>query len=182
MCGYFLLSGFSVKVAFTDIPKAGNRYEISDDAWFPESELYRIAPVQAELVLNRKGDNQVVVQGFLRTGVRLACDRCLADYDFPVDADFHLVLEVPTDESWHIKELECSGTDLDTVLLSEPVVDFWDILRQQLYLSLPDKLICSPQCRGLCPICGIDLNTGECSCVPEIKESPFAVLAALKKK
>jgi len=182
MCGCFLLSRVSVKIAFTDISKAGNRYEISDDAWFPESELHRISPVQADLVLNRKGDNQVEVQGFLRTGVQLACDRCLADYDFPVDVDFHLVQEVPTDESWHIKELECSGTDLDTVLLSEPVVDCWDIFRQQLYLSLPEKLICSPQCRGLCPTCGIDLNTGECSCVPEIKESPFAVLAALKKK
>ena len=60
----FFTAGFRVKVAFTDIPKAGNRYEISDDAWFPESELYRIAPVQAELVLNRKGDNQAVGSGF----------------------------------------------------------------------------------------------------------------------
>ncbi|MEA2114412.1 MAG: DUF177 domain-containing protein [Thermodesulfobacteriota bacterium] len=182
MCGYFLLSGFSVKVAFQDICKSGNRYEVSDDSWFSESELYRIALVQAELILKPKGDSRVEVQGFLRTGVRLACDRCLADYDFPVDVNFHLVLEVPADENWHLKELECSGTDLDTVLLSEPVVDCWDILRQQLYLSLPDKQLCSMQCRGLCPVCGIDLNTGGCPCVPEQKESPFAVLAALKKK
>lgn len=171
-----------MKVAFKDISKTGNRYEISDDAWFPESEMHRIAPVQAELVLNRKGDSRVEVQGFLRTGVLLACDRCLADYDFSVAVDFHLLLEVPAEENWHIKELECSGTDLDTVLQSEPVVDCWDILRQQLYLSLPDKLICSHQCKGLCPKCGIDLNTGDCSCVSEEKESPFSVLAALKKK
>ena len=171
-----------MKVAFTDISKAGNRYEIHDDAWFPEPELHRIAPVQAELALNRKGDSRVEVEGFLHTGVRLVCDRCLADYDFAVDVNFHLILEVPAEESWHIKELECSGTDLDTVLLREPVVDFWDILRQQLYLSLPDKLICSPECKGLCPRCGLDLNIGDCSCVTETKESPFAVLAALKKK
>jgi uncharacterized protein len=171
-----------VKVAFTDICKTGNRYEISDDAWFPESELHRIAPVQAELVLNPKGDSRVEVRGSLRTGVLLACDRCLADYDFTVNVNFHLVLEVPAEESWHIKELECSGTDLDTVLLTESVVDCWDVLRQQLYLSLPDKFIWSLQCNGLCPKCGIDLNTGDCSCVPEVKESPFAVLAALKKK
>ncbi len=177
-----LLSGFSVKVAFKDFSKAGNRYEISDAAWFPESELYRTAPVRAELILNRKGDSRVEVQGFLRTGVRLACDRCLADYDFSVDVSFHLVLEVPAEESWSIRELECTGTDLDTVLLTEPVVDCWDILRQQLFLSLPDKLICSTQCKGLCPKCGVDLNTGSCTCVPEKKESPFAVLEVLKKK
>lgn len=171
-----------MKVAFSDISKAGNRYEINDDSWFPEPELHRIAPVQAELVLNRKGDSRVEVKGVLRTGVRLACDRCLVDYDFAVDVNFHLVLEVPAEENWHIKELECTGVDLDTVLLRVPVVDFWDILRQQLYLSLPDKLICSPECKGLCPKCGLDLNTGDCSCVTEAKDSPFAILAALKKK
>ena len=70
-----------MKVAFSDISKAGNRYEINDDSWFPEPELHRIAPVQAELALNRKGDSRVEAEGFLRTGVRLVCDRCLADYD-----------------------------------------------------------------------------------------------------
>jgi len=177
----FLLPDNSVKIAFTDISKAGNRYEINDDAWFPEPDLHRSAPVRAELVLNRKGDSRIEVQGSLRTGAGLVCDRCLADYDFAVDVKFHLVLEVPSEESWHIKELECSGADLDTVLLTEPVVDFGDILRQQLYLSLPDKLVCSPECKGLCPKCGLDLNTGDCSCVTEAKESPFAVLAKLKK-
>ncbi len=171
-----------MKVAFTDISKAGNRYEISDDAWFPEPELTRCAPVQAELALNRKGDSKVEVQGSLRTAAQLVCDRCLGNYCFPVAVDFHLVLEVPAEESWHVKELECTGADLDTVMLTEPVVDFSDILRQQLYLSLPDKLICSAACRGLCPQCGLDLNTGDCSCVAEVKESPFAVLAKLNKK
>ena len=92
------------------------------------------------------------------------------------------MLEVPSEEKWHIKDLECSGDDLDTILLREPVVDFWDILRQQLYLSLPEKLICSTDCKGLCPECGVDLNSGSCSCVREEKESPFSVLAKLKKK
>jgi uncharacterized protein len=171
-----------MKIAFADILKTGNHYEINDDAWFPEPELPRIAPVQAEVVLNRKGDSRVEIQGVLRTGTRLVCDRCLADYDFAVDVNFHLLLEVQSEESWNVKELECSGADLDTVLLMEPVVDLWDILRQQLYLSLPDKFICSPKCRGLCAQCGLDLNRGECSCVAEAKESPFAVLAMLNKK
>jgi uncharacterized protein len=171
-----------VNITFAEISKAGNRYEIIDDTWFPETELYRNAPVRAELVLNRKGDSRVEVRGLLRTGVQLVCDRCLTDYNFTVDVDFHLILEVVTEERWNLKELECSKTDLDTVLLQKPVVDIPDILRQQLYLSLPDKLICSPECKGLCPVCGLDLNTGKCSCVSEVKESPFAVLAKLKIK
>lgn len=171
-----------MKIAFAEIPRTGNRYIINDDTWFPEPELRRTAPVQAELVLNRKGEDRVEVQGVLHTGTRLVCDRCLVDYDFAVDVDFHLLLEIQPDENWNLKELECSEADLDTVLLTEPVVDLGDILRQQLYLSLPDKFICSPKCRGLCPQCGLDLNTGDCSCVAETKESPFAVLAMLNKK
>jgi uncharacterized protein len=169
-----------MKIAFADISNAGNRYEIQDDAWFPEPDLQRIGPVRAELSLNRKGDSRVEVCGELHTQVRLACDRCLADYPYAVDVDFHLVLEVPSAATWQIKELECSSADLDTILLQEPVVDFGDILRQQLYLSLPDKLICTAACKGLCPKCGRDLNTGVCSCEVETKESPFAVLAKLK--
>jgi uncharacterized protein len=170
-----------VKVAFTDISKAGNRYSINDDTWFPETEFRRIAPVSAELALNRKGDSRVEVQGFLSSKVQLVCDRCLGGYDFAVDVKFHLVLEVATEESWQIKDLECSSTDLDIIQLVEPEVDFGDILRQQLYLSLPDKRICSEDCKGLCSQCGGDLNKADCGCTKEIKISPFAVLAALKK-
>ena len=171
-----------MKVAFTDISKAGNRYEITDTAWFPETELRRVAPVSAELALNRKGDSRVEVKGFLRSRVEIVCDRCIGRYDFPVNVNFHLVLEVPTDESWHVKELECTGSDLDIIQLVEPEVDFGNILRQQLYLSLPDKRICSKDCRGLCTQCGADLNANDCGCVKEVRESPFAALAALNKK
>ena len=171
-----------MKVAFADISKNGNQYEIHDDSWFPAEEIHRNLAVEAELTLKRKGSNRVEVQGFLRTGARLKCDRCLADYDFSVDVTYHLILEVPAEERWHLKELECSGQDLDTVLLLEPVVDFGDILRQQLYLSLPDKRLCSQECKGLCPVCGVDLNRSTCSCVHEVSTSPFAQLAALKKR
>ena len=57
-----------MKVAFADISRAGSSYEIHDDAWFPDQELERTAPVQAVLALSRKGDSRVEVQGLLRTG------------------------------------------------------------------------------------------------------------------
>ncbi len=169
------------QVQFTDISHAGNRYEISENSWLPQHELKRIAPVAAEINLSRKGNSRVEVHGFLKTVIALVCDRCLADYGFQVDVVFHLILDAASDESWQVKELECSNTDLDTVLLDRPVVDLKEILRQQLYLSLPEKLICSKKCKGLCSHCGTDLNNTQCSCVSEEKASPFAVLAKLKK-
>jgi uncharacterized protein len=172
----------SVNVPFAEIPKTGSHYVISDDAWLRETGLLRIAPVVAELNLRGKGESRAEIEGFLRTAVRLTCDRCLVDYDFAVDAAFHLVLEVPDEADWKVKEIECTAADFDVVQLDEPIADLEDILRQQLYLSLPIKQVCLPNCKGLCPHCGADLNSNSCACLSEIKNSPFAALAALKKK
>jgi uncharacterized protein len=68
------------------------------------------------------------------------------------------------------------------VHLTEPFVDVVDLLRQQVYLSLPVKQICSHDCKGLCPQCGLDLNREACICPQNVQSSPFAVLAALQKK
>lgn len=171
-----------MKVPFAEIPKTGSHYTVSDDAWLVETDLLRTAPVEAALNLQAKGESRAEVEGFLRTAVRLTCDRCLNDYDVPVDTSFQLVLEVSDAANWKVKELECTAADFDVVQLDEPIADLEDILRQQLYLSLPIKQVCSPDCQGLCPHCGADLNSGGCTCSSEVKNSPFAALAALKKK
>ena len=171
-----------MKIAFTDICRTGNRYNVTDDAWFPAQELERNSPVRADIALNRQGESRVAVRGRLQTGVRLVCDRCLVEYAFAVDVAFHLILEVPGEGSRQVREMECSATDLDTVQLARPVADLNEILRQQLFLSLPGKYLCCSDCRGLCSNCGADLNTTGCTCGQEAVNSPFAVLASLKGK
>lgn len=172
-----------MKIAFKDICKTGNRYDITDDSWFPADKVERSKDVHAEVSLKRKGEERVDASGYLHTGVILTCDRCLASYDYEIKSRFHLILEVPTDDSWHVRELELTDNEgLDSVQLEAPLVDLDDILRQQLFLSLPEKALCSVGCKGLCVTCGIDLNTAGCSCEQDKGISPFAVLAGLKKQ
>jgi uncharacterized protein len=121
------------------------------------------------------------VRGDLNVGVLLACDRCLADYSFPAQSTFHYILDRESEENSHLKELECTRDHLDIIQVDDPVVDIPDLLRQQLYFVLPEKKICSAQCKGLCMQCGINRNTGECFCTDEASNSPFAVLASLRK-
>lgn len=128
-----------MKVQFTDISIVGNRYAITDDDWLAQTDLQKNAPVHAELTLTRKTDRRVEVRGNLDTELLLACDRCLTDYCFAVQVAFHYILDVESEESGHIKELECTRAYLDIIQVDEPVVDIPDLLRQQLYLVLPEK-------------------------------------------
>ncbi|MCI5127310.1 MAG: DUF177 domain-containing protein [Candidatus Electrothrix sp. AUS3] len=175
------MSGSKMKVQFTDISRVGNYYTITDDNWLTQTGYQKSAPVRAKLTLIRKNDTRVEVCGSLDAGVLLACDRCLADYSFVVQSSFHYILDVASQESSHIKEIECTRASLDIIQVEEPVVDIADLLRQQLYLAIPEKKICFQECKGLCPQCGTDLNSNECSCATETGNSPFAVLASLKK-
>ena len=170
-----------MKVQFTDISSAGNQYTITKDSWPAETDFRKNGPVYAELSLTRKSDTRVEVRGKVDVEVVLVCDRCLDDYNFSARAAFHYILDAENEKSAHIKELECTKANLDIIQADEPAVDIPDLLRQQLYLVLPEKKICSLSCKGLCMHCGTNLNDGECSCADESGDSPFAVLASLKK-
>ncbi len=47
---------------------------------------------------------------------------------------------------------------------AQPIIDISDDVRQSIILDYPIKILCSPDCKGLCPQCGKDLNQGRCSC------------------
>jgi uncharacterized protein len=79
--------------------------------------------------------------------------------------------------------MEGTESELDTLQVTEPVVDLEDILRQQVYLGLPAKQLCRENCLGLCSHCGKNLNEGQCSCHEKSAAgSPFAVLAAYRAR
>jgi uncharacterized protein len=59
-------------------------------------------------------------------------------------------------------------------------LDLGPALREQLILLVPDFVVCSQACRGLCPTCGANLNETSCDCVPEAEEGPWSVLKKLK--
>lgn len=171
-----------MRVRFSEISPVGSRYEIREiEGLSLQQDFVVRGPVEAQCTLKRKGDAKVELYGSLKVSLSLPCDRCLSLYDVEVDADLHVIFETESGGSWQVKELECNIPDLDTVVLDEPVIDLDDVLRQQLYLALPVKSLCSEQCRGICSQCGANLNLAACNCADQGKKSPFSVLAQLKK-
>jgi uncharacterized protein len=169
-------------IRFNEISPLGSTYEFRTiDGLGPPQDFAVKGPVSARCTLKRQGDDKVELQGRLQATLTLNCDRCLSSYDKEVDTEFQLLFEIESADAWHLNDLEYNIPDLDTIFVEEPVVDLDDVLRQQLYLALPMKNICMELCRGICSRCGTDLNHAECGCADKSKDSPFAILAKLKK-
>jgi uncharacterized protein len=61
-------------------------------------------------------------------------------------------------------------------------IDLGQLMKEQFYLALPMKPLCRDECRGLCALCGANLNRGTCGCVAAWEDPRFAALRALKKE
>ena len=70
--------------------------------------------------------------------------------------------------------------DLTTAFYENDAIDLGQLMREQVYLSLPMKPLCRDDCRGLCPVCGTNLNLSVCHCAREWDDPRFAALKALK--
>ena len=111
----------------------------------------------------------LVMQGEIRTCIHGVCDRCASDFDQDVEIpiDVVLVREFANEENedeW-VFPLEGDNADLE------------DIVRTVFVLNMDTKLLCKPDCAGLCCRCGKNLNDGPCDCEKEIDPR----LAALKQ-
>ncbi|MEK7656521.1 MAG: DUF177 domain-containing protein [Elusimicrobiota bacterium] len=104
------------------------------------------------------GGSRILLQGRARGAWTLSCSRCLAEHR--VDASCELDETYPASES--------------TLDVSEEV-------RQAVLLEIPSRSLCRPDCRGLCSLCGKNLNLGPCACPPQPGQTPFSVLARIRK-
>jgi uncharacterized protein len=85
------------------------------------------------------------LEGTIEAVLVLTCSRCLEKYESPIKID--ISEEV----------LKSDMEDQDELFIDEIIVD-------NIILSLPIKTLCSETCKGLCPICGQNLNEGDCDC------------------
>jgi len=89
-----------------------------------------------------KGANFISVELAIDATMYLNCNRCLEEFAAP-------------------KSLK---TKLNLPIENKSVIDLTDNLREEIILSYPLKPLCRPDCLGLCPVCGQNLNKGKCGC------------------
>lgn len=109
-----------------------------------------------------KTSRQLILRTSIHTEALFQCDRCLKDFNEPLNAEYSMVYIYQEDETGAYDPEEVSVISPDTVC-----IDLAEDVRQIILLSVPLKLLCGDTCKGLCPRCGCDLNTRTCSCTQE---------------
>lgn len=127
-------------------------------------------------------NEEVRLRGRIHAQVEASCDRCLRPVGVPVDAEFDTVYVPQASEANITENVELQADDLRTAVYEGEAIEVDDLVREQILLALPTRLLCGEECKGLCPRCGADLNSQACSCEQHEVDPRWAALAALKKE
>lgn len=110
----------------------------------------------------------ILVNGELSGQVVAQCARCVREVVFPLHIAYTAVYkEVPDEENGEY-------------FIENNTIDLSKMLFDEISLHMPLQFLCSEECKGLCPVCGKNLNTEGCACSLHEKESALNSFAKLK--
>lgn len=176
----------SVAVDLSDrLENPGESYQLSghidvDGYAVGENELTLPEGASYDVVFTNAGDG-ILVTGIVRASVTGECDRCLEPAAFEVAGEIeeYYLFEEPEDPESYEDGFELIGPDR--------VIDLGDAISDAVVMDTPFVVLCQPDCKGLCPTCGANLNEGDCGCAEAAEqawvdsdENPFAALKGLK--
>jgi uncharacterized protein len=130
--------------------------------------------IQGKVTLTRT-DRGILVKGVLNTEVELTCSRCLEPFRCPltlnIEEEYFPTVDVVSGAPLPVPdEVGCFTIDENHEL------DLTEAVHQYALLAVPMKPLCRPDCAGLCPLCGQNLNLGECQCPPPEADPRWAKL------
>ena len=173
-----------MKIIINNIPDEGLNISLHKDGdWFrdllPEKEKDDFSIERIEVFCQAKRIRETVfIDGSLETTVTSNCCRCLEVTHVPVKINFRYTF-VP-EKNRAKQEDELSTEDLEYGYYQDDVIDLDALIFEQVMLQIPIKVLCTDSCKGLCPHCGINLNTANCGCHTEYIDERLAVLNKLR--
>lgn len=98
------------------------------------------------------------------------CDRCAEN----VKKDYELIIK-----NIVVNSVQNDDNDDDYIIVKDNHLDIEQLVREEIVLNFPSKLLCSEDCKGLCPKCGANLNVSKCGCKPDVDPRMSALLQLL---
>ncbi|MEI6668104.1 MAG: DUF177 domain-containing protein [Acidobacteriota bacterium] len=150
------------------------------DALANDAEVFTVGgPVRLTFTVD-KDRQQYRLKGTVTAALGFECSRCLVGFELPVDERFD-VLYRPHAEAKTGGEVEIEDDDLSTAYYRDQVIDLGQLVMEQFFMVTPMKPLCREDCRGLCSMCGTNLNASTCACAEHWEDPRLAVLRAIKK-
>jgi len=150
-----------------------------------EQKTPLLAAGRVELVREDRGGKDIVedirLVGNFSTNLVLPCSRCLEPVEHAVAEAFDLLYRPlgadasGKDASLGLAEMEIGYYQGAGILLE-------DVLKEQVLLVLPVKLLCRADCQGLCPHCGSNRNAESCNCASNVSDPRWTALGDIRKK
>lgn len=121
------------------------------------------------LKLSNIGQSKALVEGHAELTFVFACDRCLRDVDYTFDLSF----------SFEVVSPDYTGVDID-----EDALEFMEgyhlnvdeLIKNEILLNWPVKILCKDSCKGICKVCGKNLNDGACGCDDFVPDPRMAAI------
>ena len=153
------------------------------------SDWKQVAPLlssgRATLIEEHQGSKQAIqdirVQGELSTRVEVACARCLEPVERDIERNFDLLYR-PLGTDAGREEISVTTAEAEIGYYTGDGLLLEDVVREQVLLAVPIKIVCREECHGLCPHCGKNLNEGSCDCAVEQSDPRWNALRGLRDK
>jgi uncharacterized protein len=143
-------------------------------------EFLKSPVFEAQGQVSHRGGGKFAVTGTLRSDVEALCGRCLEPFTSSLERSYDLTL-VPAGS---VDARATAASDFDEELGYDGVyegdeLELGPIVEEQFHLSIPMRFVCSEDCRGLCPQCGMRLGETACGCREAEPASRFDALKSL---
>ncbi len=150
-------------------------FDLTEDIWsliMDNSEIRFLKPLHISLDVE-SNDKVLIFSGNIRGDLELVCNRCLEWYPYHLNTDF-------AEEFCHVSNvaevIDENRNNDDIHIFEGNRIKLDDIILESVLLAIPMKSICHENCRGLCSICGTNLNKHNCACKPETLDPRLGVL------
>lgn len=150
-----------------EIPLEMKRFEDGMGSY----EILSASPVM--LILSNAGPDRAKIGGNVKLNFKTSCDRCLEETVTDLELSFERTAATPGTEDEEAEGPELTG---------DCGLDVEAFIHNEILINWPTKILCREDCRGICPVCGRNLNSGECGCDTFVPDPRMAVIQDIFNK
>lgn len=152
---------FKVEPEFNKLKLKRNSYSVS------RKEPFVLTVSKEEEKLHIKGETEIALM--------MPCDRCLEEVEivFPIRIDYR----------WNPGRQSDGDGDVDEVTFMDGcILDIDKLVSDEIVVALPTKVLCKEDCKGLCSVCGTNLNYDTCDCDRQVLDPRMAAIQDIFRK